>query len=699
MKGELLTVMHESGLDALFSPRAIAVIGASSDSGKVGGRTLELLAKFGFTGEVYPISRRGGEMFGWRAYPSIDAVDGPIDLAVLCVGEDSVLGTARECATAGVRAIVVYATLGGQDAQEQLEELKTIGREAGMRILGPNTLGSRGVVQDGVLATFSHDVEAGVTPGSAAIVAQSGGLGTYFGSSYLRRVGVGSRYVVDTGSEADINLAELVDYLSEDPEVTCIGAIVEGSSDGRAMVRAIAKAVARGVPVVVYKTGRTHASAAGIQSHTGAIAGDAQLFESAASDAGAVVAVDERDFIDALRLLDGGIIPQGRRLGIVTPSGGFGIVAVDAAVQEGLVVPPPASPPSPEEAEQLMSGDLVNPYDFTSRSGSKPDILTFAMRWMGRQDIDVMVIWQAHLLFLETYRRRLLDALAAMRAETDLPIIVCGIAPEGFDGELAKYGAVRMEEPTRMMRALGIVAPPAPTDDLSASPDAGAAPAPSATALPEVRQGDRARTELAFIRHVDTVTVTSGEEATEVAAERGWDEVILKVESDHAPHKTELGLVTGPLSHSEIEAGFAKIVLSRQAAGLTEPVSMQPRLHGVEIALGAFHDPMMGSSVLVALGGIYIEIFKDFAVAPAPVTRSKAYSMIGSLRSRGLLLGARGKEGADVGALADAIVRFSEYAASQDGWESIDLNPVFVGPEGSGLVAADALIVGSEGQS
>ena len=693
MKGQDVTVAPKNGLAALFAPTSIAVVGASADSGRVGGRTLELLQEFGYAGDVYPISRQGGEMFGWQTHARIADVNAPIDLAVLCVNQDNVLQAARECAEAGVRALVIYSTFTGDDAEQQLDELLKIARSHSMRILGPNTVGSRGVVHDGVFATFSHDVEAGITPGSVAILAQSGGLGTYFGSSYLRRVGAGSRYVVDTGSEVDIGVTELIDYVSRDPEVSCIGVIIEGSRDGRALVASIADSVARGVPVVVYKTGRTEAAVAGIQSHTGAIAGDAQLFESSARDVGAVVAQDERDFVDAVRLLDSGIRPKGRRVGILTPSGGFGIIATDAASAEALDLPAPVVPPTPEELAYLESGDLVNPYDFTSRTGSAPDVLKYSSHWMSRQEVDILVIWQAHLLYLEAYRERLLDAIASLRTVSHIPVIVCGIAPEELDKDLAQYGVIRMEEPTRMMRAIGLVAPPAhdspPVESESENQDVGkAANTPSNAMI-----GEEGRNALSFVSHVETVRVDSAAEALELATARSWTKILFKVESNDAPHKSELGLVVGPLSLSGAHESFSQISAARDAAKLDSPVVMQPCLHGTEIALGAFRDPMMGPSVLVALGGIHIEILKDFASAAAPVSRKKAHELIRSLKSRDILFGARGMPFADVDALVDVIVGLSEYIMREDDWQSIDLNPVFVGARGDGVIAADALIV------
>ena len=674
-------------LDALFRPRGIAVVGASADELKPGGRTLHILRSFGYAGAIYPVTPSHNEIDGLPCFASIADVPGPVDVAVMCISASRMSQAVRDAAAAGVKVAVVYASEFNGDAEAiaRRDELSQVQQETGIRILGPNTIGSRGIVQDGVFATFSHEIESGITPGGVAIVAQSGGLGVYFGSAFLRTRGPGTRYLVDTGNELDITAAEVIENFSADPEVSCIGAILEGSHDGRRLLAAISAAAAAGKPVVLLKTGRTDAAAASLASHTGSIAGTLGLFEVAARDAGAIVADDETAFVDIIALLEAGIRPKGRRLGIVTPSGGFAIMALDAADRYGLQVPPPTDPPTPAEAVVLASGDLANPFDYTSRGAVTNETLKLSLQWMVRQNVDAVLFWQAGSLFLDWRQRLLHEALDVVLPLSPVPIIGCGLAPDMFVQELKDRGVMWFEEPTRAVRAIALDAPPAVGVD---------APAPSEHAdaeTPYVVVGTAARNLLDFIPHVRTTIVESAADAERASAD---GPVVLKVESSAHPHKSEFGLVSNLVAGVDAARGFEQIDAARALLGIQEPIVVQPVERGVELVMGGFTDAVFGPCVMVGLGGIHVEIFADVQLAVAPIDHAKAYSMLTSLKSWPLLNGARGAAPSDVTAVADALVGLSQFMSEHaEQWQAVDLNPVIVRAQGEGLVAVDALLV------
>lgn len=674
-----------SDLSALFHPRGIAVIGASADSTRVGGRTLQILRSFDYHGGIYPISRSSAEIGGLRCYATVADAPGPVDLAVLCVGPSACVAAARECADAGVRVVIIYATYGhDQQSEQQLATLSELSAITGLRILGPNTIGSRGVVQDGVFATFANDIESGVTAGSVAIVAQSGGLGVYLGSSYLRRRGAGVRYLVDTGAELDISAADIIREVSSDDEVSCIGVILEGAKDGRALLDAVRAATERGRQVVVLKTGKSDAAAASMQSHTGAIAGDGRLFDEAVRAAGGVVVEDEGAFVDVVSILATGRVPAGSRVGVVSPSGGFGILAIDAAQRYGIRFPHPEVAPTPVELENISSGALVNPFDYASDTASGPEVLRYAVQWMARQQVDVLVIWQAYVLYMERFQEAFIDAIRHARHVTDLPILLCGLVPDELRDVLCEHDVVVFEEPTRAIRAISLVVP---EDDLAAQAPRQARSAGDRAIV----TGRRARDLLSFVPHVETVPVASAAEAQQFAA--SYDEVVLKVESDRHPHKSELGLVDGPVARDLVPAAFERVDAARQALDIADPVVLQPRERGLEVVLGAFQDPVFGPAVMVGMGGIHVEVLKDVRVAVAPVTHEQARRMILGLRATPILLGVRGAPAIDVDELAHALVDLSQFIwDGRADWESVDINPVMVRP-GGGMVAVDALLV------
>ncbi|WP_249019451.1 acetate--CoA ligase family protein [Conexibacter sp. S30A1] len=664
-------------------------MGASSEPERVGTRALRNLPHFGYEGRVYPVNPRAEELLGYACYRSVADVPDPVDLAVICVASERVPGALRECGARGIPAAVVFASgfgPGTAESQRLQSELTAAHRASGVRVLGPNTIGTR-LVQTGVFATFAHDVEGGVTPGSVAIIAQSGGLGVYFGSAFLRRYGVGTRYLVDTGNELDVSAAEVLEYVAEDDEVSSIGLILEGARDGRRLMRAVAVAVAAGKPVVFLKTGRSEAASAQVVSHTGAVAGNAELFDRALTTAGAHVARDESEFVDALRIFDAGVAPKGRRIGAVTPSGGYAILTIDAADRYGLGLPHPAIPPTPEQESALASGALTNPFDYTSISAAGPETLGAAIAWIsGQPNVDAVLVWQAYSLIQAERRAQFEEAIVAA-SPSRMPIFGCGITSPEFEARLRELGVLWFEEPTRLVRALSVAAPSPKSEPwLRPGPTTG-------RGAGAVVVGEAARRLLTGIEHAEAFPVFHPQAAVSVAERLG--PVMLKVESGTHAHKTEVGLVEGPLDAAHVAQAYAALVDARARAGADDsPVVVQAFESGVELALGGYQDPVFGASVMVAAGGIYLEVLRDIAVAVAPVSEAQARELILSLRMSPLLLGARGRPPADLDAAARALVALSEFMADASGrWSSVDINPLIVRDTGQGAVAVDVLLV------
>ena len=679
------------GLDSFFKPRGIAVIGASEGDDQPGTRVIANFSLFGYPGQIYPVTRRFESVQGIACYQSVTDVPDPVDMAIICASAQRTPETLRECGRRGIAAAVLFANGFGSEASDgpRLQsELEAAQRESGIRVLGPNTLGFRLVLgaKQGIFATFAHDIEGGVTPGRVAIIAQSGGLGAYFGSAYLRRRGVGTRYLIDTGNELDVDSAEGLEYVAQDPDVGCIGLILEGSRDGRRLAQLVRTTVAGGKPVVILKTGRSPAAARQMASHTGALSGSAGLFQAALSDAGANVARDEVEFVDALVIHGAGKAPKSRRMGVVSMSGGFAILAIDSAEQFGMELPQPAIPPTPEQEPHLRSGTLINPFDYQSISAPGPQTIRRSLEWMlGQPNIDAVVLWQAFGLQTMEYRRRRLEAdLLDLMPRFKTPLFGCGMTTPEFEARLRELGVLWFEEPTRLIKALSLVSPrPKP---------AVAAPKPVARHT-NVIVGVPARQLLQELEHVRTVKVHNVVETQALA--RDWGRVILKVESCRFPHKTEFGLVTGPLAAEEVPAAFDRLLQAREAVGADdEPLVAQPYERGIELALGAYIDPIFGPSIMIGTGGIFLEIMRDTAFATAPISEKQARDLILQLRGAPLLLGARGTPRADVDAAARALANLSRFIVKTNGaYDSVDVNPLIVRGEGKGAVAADALLV------
>lgn len=688
--------VRKADIGALLAPRSVAVIGASVDQGRVGGRALNILRSFGYAGAVYAVNPKETAIGDVPCVASIADLPEPVDLAIICLRAAQIPDALRECGRRGVASAVVFAD-GFADAalRADLEQALADARaQSGLRILGPNTIGFR-VVDTGLFATFAADVETGVQVGSVAMIGQSGGLSVYFGSAFLRRRGVGSKYVIDTGNEFDVDAAECLDRIAEDADVSCVALILEGCRDGRALVRAAAKAIANGKTVVCLKTGRSKAGLHQVASHTGALAGSVALFETALRDVGVRIARDETELMDAVVIASAGKAPRGRRVGVVTPSGGFAILTLDAAEQFGMEVPEPATPPSDAQRSKLAFGSFANPLDYSATMSAGAGAMETALGWMASQpNIDAVILWQAHSILREDRQRGLYPALKDLVASTDKPIFLCGLTTPKFEQRLREIGVLSFEEPTRLVRALGIAAPagePAREEDAPEATEAS----PRATL-----GGERARTilgDLPGLPHVASYPVASLQAALDRQKQLNG-RVVLKVESDRFPHKSDLGLVQGPVDAADLAFAFGRIEAARRACGADDvPIVMQPFERGFELALGAYIDPAFGPSVMVASGGIFLEIVADTAFAPAPITQQQARRLILKLRGAPIMLGARGQRVADIDAAAAALADLSQFISrSADAYQEIDINPLIVREKGKGVVAVDALLVPRE---
>lgn len=680
------------GLEAFFNPRGIAVVGASEGVVKAGGRTLHNLDLFGYKGHIYPVTPRSGELYGHPTVLSLDKIDGPVDLVIICVKAELVPGILREAGHIGAGAAVVYAA--GYDDPALADELEEARRESGVRVIGPNTVGIRMLESDGtgVFGTFSGDIENGLTPGPVAMIAQSGGLGVYFGSAYLRELGTGTKYLLDTGSEMDVDCADLIEYVTNDEEIRVIAVLLEGARDGRKLQRVIEDARARDKHVIFLKVGRSSAAAEQVASHTGSMVGSSELFDAAMRDAGAIVAQDEGEFVDAVRLCATDHRPAGRRIGVVTPSGGFGILAIDAAERFELEIPQVNLSVPDNLTEALSNALLSNPLDYMAKGAEKPDSLAAALTWMAAQpNIDAVVLWQAYVLMRQDQRERLEQALEKLDSVNGKPLFGCGITTKGFERQLKAKGMQWWNEPTRLFRAIALAAPsePGPSEMVSQKDNPVAE-------QPQALMGFEARSMVPIIPHADTTIVDSAIQACNLA--RQWGKMVLKVEDPRFPHKTELGLVSGIVSEHQAEAAYHSILKAQKTVGAVEtPIIAQKAETGVELAFGGYNDPVFGASVMVAMGGIHIEVDKDMAVSVAPIDVNKATEMIMSLRGSPLLRGARGRALADVKAAAIALSKFSSfYVDHANKYSSIDINPVMVKPEGEGIVAVDLVLVPSK---
>jgi acyl-CoA synthetase (NDP forming) len=694
------------GLDALMLPRSIAIIGASQDATKIGGRPVDLLRRYGYAGKIYPVNPKAALVQGLQAYPSVDALPEAPDLAIIAVDAEKTPEAVEQCAARGVRSVVVFssgfAEL-GEKGRAMQDRLQTAARRTGMRLLGPNCLGAVSIPERAI-ATFSIVIEHSMpAAGSLGIVSQSGNLGSYTMRMASDR-GAGISRFMTTGNECDIDIADGIAWLARDPATKVVLCCFEACRDAGRLIAALTEARDAGKPVIALKVGTSEAGQAAAASHTGAMAGSDAVFDALLARYGAIRVRSIEELIDlghAASILLPDRLPKGPRLGIVTASGGFGVLLADAAQAVGL------SLPELSEATQRTILDLVpfasarNPVDATAQMSSRPDMLQKILSAVVADDrCDAVVLPLPFSLHMPRLRSVYMETLRYIRAQyPERPVILCVEGPPdalaelhslgyptiaSFDGCCAIVAALmRLEMAAKAPREAWqpAIAKAAPLAADAFRHELGAKRAIAAAGIPVLTER----------------LVTTADAAARAASEIRYP-VVLKIASPDLPHKTEVGGVAiGLRSEAELRQAYVAMLESvgAKAPGATiDGVIVAPMAQGLsELILGSRVDPVFGPVVMVGLGGIFAEIVQDTAVQMAPVSEAQAMAMLKSLKAFAVLDGVRGRR-TDLVAAARAIAALSRFAvAHADAVSEIDINPLLLKAEGEGAVALDALLV------
>jgi acyl-CoA synthetase (NDP forming) len=689
-------------LDPFFFPTSVAIIGASSDPERIGGRPLRFLVEAGFPGAMYPINRSGAaEIQGLPAYASLAEVPDPVDHVIVAVPVAGVEAALQDCARKGVKAVQVFtagfAEVDSAGAALQ-ERLVAICRQADMRLVGPNALGLLNP-RANFYATFSTALNGlRPRPGVIGMATQSGAFGSAaYGMATLR--GIGLSRVIATGNEADVDVAECIDYLAGDADTRVICAALEACKDGARLRAALRKAAAAAKPVIIMKIGRTEVGAAAAATHTGSLAGNDAIYDAVFAECGAYRAGSIEEMLDVAHLCAVcGELPANERIGVMTGSGGIGILMADDACDLGLSLPPLSDASAQALRELLPFAVPANPFDTTAQVTSVPDGVprTLEAMLLPGTPFGSLFAYLAHVglspaRFAATQQR--LKELRERHPHELLVLVM--LSDPNVTRQLEEAGIAVFADPSRAVRAVGGAARMARLRR-EMSP-AGAAIVSDTEPLPPVATEADAKRLLgaAGIPVLPEQTCTSAEGAIQAANRMGYP-VVAKIVSADIPHKTEVGgvLVNLPDERSVFEA-YATLMsraAERAPQARIEGVLVAPMVQGgVETIIGIHMDPVFGPMVMFGLGGTAVELFKDVAFASAPLSLARAQALIDSVRSSALLRGWRGGPTYDVAALAQALIHLSEFAVRHAGQlAGIDINPFVVKPEGA--VCLDALI-------
>lgn len=680
-----------SALDALFAPRSIAVLGVSRDPAKLGHRLLQNLKESGFAGAVCPVNPAGEPILGLPTVRSVEAVPEGVDLALVSLPAAAVPAAVRALAARRTRAAVVLSSGFGEvddDGRSLQEEVLVVARAAGLRLVGPNCMGVYSAPAQ-LNGTYFWDLPR--IRGSISIVSQSGAYGGLI-FRHLGGRGLGIARFLSIGNQADVDIAEVVDWLLDDPATTLIACFVEALKDGRRFVDATGRATSR-KPVVVLKGGRSAAGRRAAGSHTGALAGGFDVYRAGFRRSGVVLAEETEEFFDAIEALAiaGRERPKAPRVAIITVSGGPSVMAADCAERSGVAVPPLSDEAQARLRALLPSFAAVgNPVDLT------PQVEPAAIAAAVRRVLDEPGIAGAVAIDVGLDIPEFADGIGAAAASAGKPAVAFVADAPGVVARLRAAGVPVLPSPERAVRAWRALwlASPRPAvhwparrrldDDVAQALRTAHGPLPYTIA--------RRALEVYGVNFCREAIVETPESAV-TAADAIRYPVVVKADAPGLTHKTDKGAV---------RIGLADAVAVRHACreltehlGAVRFIVQEQVSHGVEMLIGARRDEVFGPVVAAGVGGVLSEVIRDVSWRLAPLDREQAQLMLREGTRERLLAGPRGLPACEDEPLVAALIAVSELMCAEPRILEVDLNPVIAA--GPGAVAVDALVFVGDG--
>jgi acyl-CoA synthetase (NDP forming) len=694
-------------IDKLLRPRSVAIVGAS-ESSLIARQLIGALDKFGFKGRIYPINPKYETVLGRKCYPSLRVLPGAPDVVSLCVGHKRVMESFRLLPEVGAGAAVIYDGGFGEEGEEgrALEaELQSICREAGIALGGPNCMGIVNPPDRSTTYPMEPNSRDALT-GNVGLISQSGSICIGLMSDVRR---FGFSLVVSAGNEAVVGAAQYLNWLVDDPNTKIIALFLEAVREPEPFIAALDRAASAGKPVVVLKVGKSERTRRAIISHTGGLAGESKVF-SEVLKAHRAIEVDELDeFTEVLAVCQGKRWPKGRRMSIVTSSGGLASLVLDVASKARLELPP--LPPETRAAAESVIGPIGegNPLDAWGHGDYRrnlPHALTVLNESPTTDAIGVCVesfdLNPMESMDMDSIRPDV-GALAIAAGASQKPHFLLNMRPSLMHradvSALAKAGVVvltgtrqGLSAVDRMARWAEPVSPPARNAK-------GRSFAASIAGRSTVHEYDAKAMLATYGLSVTRENLaTTLDVATAAAMSLGYP-VVLKAVSDEIPHRSDYGLVkVGIADEAALAAAWSE--LGANLKKMDKPIKLAGMLvqemirEGIEMFAGVSRDPQFGLILAVGFGGVEIEVMRDFALRPLPLREGDAETMLGELKGAARLGSFRGRPAVDLERLEATIYGLGDFlAAHRDLIAEIDLNPIKVLPEGRGAVVIDAVIV------
>lgn len=696
-----------------FRPKTVAVVGASRNTASIGGRLLSAMIEAGFAGTIYPVNPHAATIESLKAYASLADIPGPIDLALIVVPRDAVLPAIQQCAGRGIRAVVVISagfSETGEAGKALQQELLTLVRNAGIRMIGPNCMGLLNTDPEVRLnASFSP-----VFPpaGNLAMSSQSGALGlVILELAAERRLGLST--FVSVGNKADVSGNDLIQYWKDDPATKVILLYLESFGNPRKFAR-IARDIGRSKPIVAVKAGRSTSGKRAASSHTAALAASDVATDALFHQAGVIRAETLDELFDIAAALSSQPLPRGKRVGIITNAGGPGILCADACEANGLIVPELREETSAALRSFLPeTAGVSNPIDMVASAGASSYRHTIeTLLTSGEMDALILI----HIVLDRSDPALVLQAIAdAMESARgsgtpEIPVLLCWmgsgkrVSVKACGRDVPVYAFP--EQPAKVLarcvrycewRAESLGEFPTFDDvDVSAA----------RSLLEKEKAGNGAGwmtasavASLLDIYHIPRVAggfAKTAQQAAALAEQIGFP-VAVKLASSQIVHKTDVGGVHLHLKTAdEVLRAFASIESRLTQLGKQEAmqgvVVQQMIGDGVEVMVGVTHDPLFGPLIAFGLGGIHVEILGDVRFRITPLSDKDARAMVREIKGFRLLQGYRGHAAADVPAIEQMLLRISAMVEAFPEIQELDLNPVIARPPGQGCCVLDARI-------
>lgn len=708
--------MELQKLHHLFNPKSIAIVGASSNPLKPGGQPLASLLSSGYTGAIYPVNPRYEEISGLKCYPSLKAINDTIDLAIIAVPARDIIQVAQECVDSGVKTAIIF-TSGfaetGEKGKQLQDELVKIARDGGLKFAGPNCLGIVNAPAK-VMANFavSHHPEKVVKENAYAFLSQSGGFGTITYSE-AQKQGLGAQILVSTGNEADLTFTDFLHYIIHFTDVKAIGAYLEGVRNGKEFCQVADEALAKGIPLIILKVGKHQVAAQAAQSHTGSMVGNDDIYEGFFHQKGIIRINSIDEIFPLLSLFADQKLPRGKRIGILSSSGGGSVYLADLCVDAGLEVAQLSSQTKQALEDTLPSFVTVNnPVDLTSHAMVEEGLLQKALHAVLEDpNIDLVLLYfnvagdnTGHII------HQIKEAYYA----SDKPMMCIGWSHDeqahSLLQELMKQaGLPNTQQVEHGVKALASLASFAEQHRnrlqhktnqpvvISQNSNAGRQYLESFTRKQLTENEGKQLLKLYNIPVAKEEVAISPEEAVNLAEKIGYP-VALKILSPDILHKTEVGGVILNLnSKEEVLDGYRQITSNvnakapqAQIDGVLVSEMVPP---GRELILGIKNDATFGNVLVVGMGGIFVEVLRDFVSAVPPITRYEGEAIIKRLKGYSILKSFRNFGPADLESIVDVLLRLSQMAIDLEGIiEELEINPLIVGEQGQGVKAVDALV-------